>query len=382
MLGRIGAGFELAFNRGLGQQVRVGDQSVDGVDGLVQVVLERVEVAVVAVGDLWRDVAFRDAVHIACGHIQRADHGVQRVVHALHDPLEVALVLGRIGAGFELAVHRGLGQQIRVSDHGLHGRLHATHGVRQYADLVLAVHVEREFEVSGGHLVGTLDQLVRRCGDGARDEPGQQQGQQRRDYAQDHDPALGTVSEFVGVLANLFHQRGLEVVQVRHVLEISRLRVAQGALHQRDHVFLLGACPYKFQKFVLIHDVGGARGLHLAQEILALVAGDGFVQRVHVDRNLLPEVGDLLDRFLPFCAFKNVGVAQGWSDRIDVFRDIAGLHSLGELVLHQVVDIGIERRHAGIADRGDDDQQDQRDGKADPQPDSDFEVVQHGMTPD
>jgi hypothetical protein len=87
----------------------------DGVDADVQVVLDLVEVAVVGVGDLGRDVALRDAVHVLGGHVQRLDDVVQRQVEAFDDLAEVALVLGRVGAHRQLAFQHRLHQ----SDHAV-----------------------------------------------------------------------------------------------------------------------------------------------------------------------------------------------------------------------------------------------------------------------
>ena len=381
MLGRVSTRFELAFHGRLGQQVGVVHQRVDRVDGLVQVVLQRVEVAVVGVGDLRRDVALGDAVHVACGHVQRADHRVQRVVHALDDLLEVALVFGGIGTRLELAVDRGLGQHIRVGDHGLHGRLHAAHGVRQRADLVLAVHVQREFEVAGGHFVRAFYELVGRPRDGACDDPAHEQRQHGRHDAQDQYQVLGGVDQQIGVLSDFLHECSLEVDHVVHRLVVLVLCPAQLSLHQHDDLGLL-VCLEQLQEPVLVHDIGRARGLDLGQHLLALVAGDALFEFFQPVRNDLALLGDRVDRLLLFRAAVDVGVAQLARDHGDGIGDVVGLHGLRKLVLHKVIDLCVQRRQPGIADHGDDDQQDQRDGKADSQPDSDFEVVQHGMTPD
>ena len=92
----------------------VGDQRVDGVDAGVEVVLDGVEVAVVVVGDLGRDVALGDLVDIVGGDVQRPDDRVERVVHALDDLAVVALMLGGVGAGGKTSFHGGLGQRVGI----------------------------------------------------------------------------------------------------------------------------------------------------------------------------------------------------------------------------------------------------------------------------
>ena len=114
MLAGVGARGQLAVHRRLDQHAGVGHQRVDRVDAGVEVVLQNVEVAVVGVGDLGRNIAPADPVHIVGGHVQWADDRVQRVVHALHDLAEVALMLGSVSAGGQLPVHRRLDQQPRV----------------------------------------------------------------------------------------------------------------------------------------------------------------------------------------------------------------------------------------------------------------------------
>ena len=122
MLASVGARRQFAFHRRLRQSPVVGHQRVDGVDADVQVVLDFVEVAVVAVGDLRRDVALRDPVHILGGDVQRFDHRVQGLVDAFDDLAVVALVLGGVGAGGEFALHRRLHQHVDVLRHVLQRR--------------------------------------------------------------------------------------------------------------------------------------------------------------------------------------------------------------------------------------------------------------------
>ena len=113
----------------LDQHVGVGHQRVHVVDAGVQVVLDLVEVAVVLVGDLRRDVALRDPVHVLGSHVQRADHGVERLVDAGDDLLVPALELFGVAARCEFALHGSLGQHLRFADqsaqrfHNLNERL-------------------------------------------------------------------------------------------------------------------------------------------------------------------------------------------------------------------------------------------------------------------
>ena len=69
MFAGIGAGGQLAFQRGLNQQNRIGDKGVDGVDAGVQVVLDQVEVALIGVGDLGGNISLADLFHIFRGNL-------------------------------------------------------------------------------------------------------------------------------------------------------------------------------------------------------------------------------------------------------------------------------------------------------------------------
>ena len=109
MRGHVNADCQLAFEHGLSQRYAVGDQAADGVDTDVEVVLDLVEVALIDLGDLGRDIAFGDAIHVLGGDVQGLDDVVQRQVEAFQDFLEVALVFGHVGADRQLAFQHGLG---------------------------------------------------------------------------------------------------------------------------------------------------------------------------------------------------------------------------------------------------------------------------------
>ena len=83
---------------------------VHGRDQRVQVVLDRVEIAVVGVGDLRRNVALADPIHVIGRDVERRDHGVEDRVHAAHDLGIRALELVVLAALGELPRFGGVGQ--------------------------------------------------------------------------------------------------------------------------------------------------------------------------------------------------------------------------------------------------------------------------------
>jgi len=102
-------------NIDLDRQVALGDGLgrrrllVDRVDGQIEVVLDGVKVAVVRIGDLGRDVAFGNIVHVISGNVQRPNHRIQRFIDPFDDLAEIALVFGRIGACGQTTFDSGYG---------------------------------------------------------------------------------------------------------------------------------------------------------------------------------------------------------------------------------------------------------------------------------
>ena len=84
---------QFAIDSSLGQHVGVSNQRIDFLNTIIQVVLNHIEVAVVAVSNLRRNIALGDPVNIVGCHVKRPNNRVQRVINAFDDPPEVALVL-------------------------------------------------------------------------------------------------------------------------------------------------------------------------------------------------------------------------------------------------------------------------------------------------
>ena len=167
MLGSIGTGGELAINSRFGQQAGIGNQQIDGIDTGVEVVLEDVEIAVIGIGDLGRNVALGDAVDVVGGDVQWVDYGVERVVDALDDGLEIALVFVGIGACGKLAVNSRFGQHVGISGHSLNRRLNAFNRFCQSADFIRAINSQFEIKIANSHFVCRIDQDAGRSGNGS-----------------------------------------------------------------------------------------------------------------------------------------------------------------------------------------------------------------------
>ena len=276
MLGRIGTRCQLAFDGRFGQDRRIGDQRVDRVDAGVEVVLERIEVAVVAVGDLGRNRALGDLVDVVGGHVERPDHRVECGIDTLDDRLKITLVLGRVGPRFKLAFDRGLGEHVGVCSHGLNRRLHPTHCIGQPTDLILAVDVEFEAKVPGGHFVGAIRQLSGRAGDAARDKEGKKTADQKPGSRQCNQQPARRRRQSFRLSANLFVQLGLIVDEVAHRLHIGVVVVAHILKDHLGRIPLLGLG--RVLEFCLQRDICLSFVLQCSHELLALLAILHFVQ--------------------------------------------------------------------------------------------------------
>ena len=102
----LATGLQPTFDCRSRQRDTLGDQTVNSFDTVVQVVLDLVEVAVVIVGDLRRDVPLGNPVDIFGCHVERSDDRIQRLVDAFDDLAEVTAMFGRIGTGIQFSFHR------------------------------------------------------------------------------------------------------------------------------------------------------------------------------------------------------------------------------------------------------------------------------------
>ena len=82
MLGGVCTGVELAFDSCLGQHSSIANQHVHCVDALVQVVLDLVEITLVLVSDLLRNIALGDPVYVLGCHVQRSYDVIDHLIRA------------------------------------------------------------------------------------------------------------------------------------------------------------------------------------------------------------------------------------------------------------------------------------------------------------
>ncbi len=201
----------------------------DGGDQLVQVFLDLVEVAAVLLAYRRGHVPLGDAVDVVGGHLQRADHRVEGLVHPFDDAPEIPFVAPRVGAGPELSFHRGMGEGLGVVDERLDALRHPLERCEQLAGLVLGIGVEVHVQVSRRDLVRRVERPAKRPGDGVGHQGGEDEGERGAQDAAPHEDRLGPRLERLGVL----HAHGKE----RHLL---LLHVGQDDAHRVHELFSLG----------------------------------------------------------------------------------------------------------------------------------------------
>ena len=294
MLACIGTGFEPAFDRRLGQHIGISHQCIDRADSLVEIVLEGVEIAVVAVGDLWRDVALGDAIDITGSHIERANHGVQGLIDTGDDGLKVAFMLAGIGPRFELAGDRCPGQQRGIVNQAANRALNRFDGACDIADLVFGSGFDLEFEVATAHFFGSIHHLIDRNGDGAGDEPAQQDARQGGDACQYGHNLGGTAGHRIGLLADFLHLFVLmddHVVNVLSVVLVKRTHIP----HEQFAAFAAIAGPHQQVELVCLRGIERTAVNDPLQNCFAFVRPDRGGQLVKTGGNQLALLRDAVE---------------------------------------------------------------------------------------
>ncbi|OQA53825.1 MAG: hypothetical protein BWY45_02852 [Euryarchaeota archaeon ADurb.Bin294] len=116
MLRGISTGIQFPFNRRTREYTGVSDEIVDGINALVQVILDLVEVSVIRISDLRGDVTFRDTIHILGSDIQGADNRIKRVINPFGKQEKVALIFIRINPCIKLACFCSMSQTDNIPD--------------------------------------------------------------------------------------------------------------------------------------------------------------------------------------------------------------------------------------------------------------------------
>ena len=109
-------GIEFSFYRCIREQVGIRNEAVDCNDTLVEIILDLVEVTVVRVRDLGRNISLRDPVNILGSYIERSDYSIKGSVNPFNDLPEISLMFCSICPGIEFSVYRGIREKICVGN--------------------------------------------------------------------------------------------------------------------------------------------------------------------------------------------------------------------------------------------------------------------------
>ena len=101
---RVGPDIQFAGDCRLGQHVDIVNHRLHRVDAHVEIILDLIKIAVIAIGDLGRDVALGYPVNVLRGYVQRPDHRIQRVVKPFDNLTEITAVLGNVGSDIQFAL--------------------------------------------------------------------------------------------------------------------------------------------------------------------------------------------------------------------------------------------------------------------------------------
>ena len=285
-------------------------------------------------------------------------------------------MLGGVGAGGQLALDGSLGQHARVRDHGLHRRLHGAQRLGQFADFVVLVQRQRVAEITGGHFIGVLHELVGGGGDAAGDQPAQCGTQRCGQHRQYQQQAFCVTSQLFCCLAPCLDQGSLAFYQGLNGSDVAGLAVAQGARQHAGGFFAL-ACLDQADVFPHVLHINRPDILDLLQAGFASVCGDHLLQFGNAFRDDAALFWQTIEFFLGFSLFENVEVAQHPRIHIDGIHNVVGHYRFGEILLHQRPDIAVDLVDPGHANAGHNDQQDQCGAEADGQPDSNLHVLEH-----
>ena len=121
MFGCIGPSGKLSFNCSFGKNTRVGDQHVHGINALIEVVLYCIEVAIIGIGYLRRNIAFGNTIYIFRRYVEWPDYRIQAVINSLNNLAEITLMFGSVRTCGEFAFYCRLGQNSRVYNKQTYG---------------------------------------------------------------------------------------------------------------------------------------------------------------------------------------------------------------------------------------------------------------------
>ena len=110
----VSTGIELTFYSSLNQAIGIAYHQIQGVNALIKVVLDLVEVALIFVRNLLGYVAFADTINILSGNINRGDEGVDQFVNTLQHHFVLTVKLVNFCSLVEPAVYCGLNQSLNL----------------------------------------------------------------------------------------------------------------------------------------------------------------------------------------------------------------------------------------------------------------------------
>ena len=274
--------------------------------------------------------------------------------------------------GGEAAFNGSSTQGVGVSNECLYRCLGSSHRTHDFSDFILGRAFQFEIHVAGSHLADGIDDLADRAGQAARDEGGEQQGEENGCSGQREHQSPRRLCLFNGGGA-IFRSEFSEILdELIDRCNIGILLAADLGQHEFGSIVASASLDH-FNEFFLGWYVGGAGVDQLLQHGAAFGRIEGCAHLVDALTNDLAgsdEPGELLLDF--FRCLDQQGVAHGARDDVERINDIVGCSQLGQAVIHHQFDVVTQRLEAHHAENSNDDQQDQCDGKTQCKLGSDF----------
>ena len=160
MLGSIRASCQFPFYCRLGKNACVNYQKAHGINTLIEIVLDFIEITIIGIGNLRGYVTLGNPIHIFGCDIKRPDNRIECLVDAFHYFSIFSLMLCGISSSCKLSINCGFSQHAGVGNKCPNCRNHFFHGnYDTVAILPLCIHLD--CKIACGNLPGDIRHQVR-----------------------------------------------------------------------------------------------------------------------------------------------------------------------------------------------------------------------------
>ena len=142
MFGCIGACREFTLYSSFSKNACIFYKQSYSINGGIQIVFDFIEITVIVISDLVRDVTFGNSVNIFSSNIQWPYHSVQSIVDTLNNCLVITLMFRGIGTCCKFTLHSCFRKEFGIGNQRLDIICHFLHCTEEYSHLILAIDVK------------------------------------------------------------------------------------------------------------------------------------------------------------------------------------------------------------------------------------------------